>query len=179
MKIYTKTGDKGNTSLFGGKIVHKSDSRLEAYGTIDELNSHIGLLISFSADIDLRSELISIQNKLFTIGSNLANDPEKGIELKTIDDSDISLLENAIDRMDEKLEPLRNFILPGGSTAIAQAHVCRTVCRRAERRIVVIELNDENTERIIRYINRLSDYFFTVARYLAHIEQVDEVIWKS
>lgn len=179
MKIYTKTGDKGTTSLFGGKIVHKSDARLEAYGTIDELNSHIGLLISYANERELNADLITIQNKLFTIGSNLANDPEKGIELKTISDDDISHLELSIDRMDEKLEPLRNFILPGGSISIAQAHVCRTVCRRAERRIVLLEIQDENTERIIRYVNRLSDYLFTVARHLAFVERVDEVIWKS
>lgn len=179
MKIYTKTGDNGMTSLFGGKIVHKSDARLEAYGTIDELNSHIGLLISFSQVPELKVELTGIQNKLFIIGSNLANDPEKGIALSSINDDDISSLEESIDQMDKDLTPLRNFILPSGSTSIAQAHVCRTVCRRAERRIVLLGSEDENVQRIIKYINRLSDYFFTVARFLAHKENVEEVIWKS
>lgn len=179
MKIYTKVGDKGTTSLFGGKIVHKSDARLEAYGTIDELNSHIGLLISFSQVPEVRAELNEIQNKLFVIGSNLANDPEKGISLSSIDDDDILMLEKSIDHMDENLNPLRNFILPGGSASIAQAHVCRTVCRRAERRIVLLGLEDENIQRIVKYVNRLSDYFFTVARFLAHKENIEEVIWKS
>lgn len=174
MKIYTRTGDKGKTSLLGGSRLLKSDLRVEAYGNVDELNSWLGYVISTISNEDIKQNLIDIQRKLFTVGSWLAlNDKEDGekYNLELITQYDIDILEKGIDRMDEKLEPLKNFILPGGNDIMGRIHITRTVCRRAERSIIRA---DESDLFIIKYINRLSDYFFTLARYVGYIDNVEE-----
>jgi cob(I)alamin adenosyltransferase len=178
MKIYTKTGDTGMTSLFGGKRVGKDDLRIDCYGTVDELNSFIGLLHASIADDTLRSVLLDIQSRLFTVGSNLASDPDKEMITPDIVDQDIAKLESEIDRMDQHLAPLKHFIMPSGSQAIASAHVCRTVCRRSERLIIALSKVSVMDEMIIKYINRLSDYFFMVARYVAVGENIEEIPWQ-
>ncbi len=177
MKIYTKTGDKGTTSLFGGKRIAKDDLRIEAYGTVDELNSFIGLLVASFQEESQLAILTEVQNRLFTIGAALATDPDKPNSSSDIHESDIEILENAMDNMDQLLPPLRNFILPGGDQAIANAHVCRTICRRAERRVVSLASESTVDQQIIIYLNRLSDYFFILSRYLSHINQVAEIPW--
>ena len=177
MKIYTKSGDAGMTSLLGGKRLKKYDAQIEAYGTVDELNSHLGLLISLAREFDDVDLLIDIQNRLFDLGSILAKDPNKDIPVPIIDESDIGALENAIDTMEQSLQPLRNFILPGGTLAVSQAHVCRTVCRRAERRVIALERDDLSIQ--VKYLNRLSDYLFVKARHIAHVQGSAEVVWSS
>jgi cob(I)alamin adenosyltransferase len=177
MKIYTKTGDQGQTALFGGKRVSKDDIRIEAYGTVDELNTFIGLLNTSFNEATQNYLLTEVQKRLFTIGSNLASDPEKHMITPDIDDEDIHTLENAMDTMDQLLEPLKNFILPGGDPAIAYAHICRTVCRRAERRVISLEKVSEVDAKIVVYLNRLSDYFFVLARYIGHAKNIPEIPW--
>lgn len=177
MKIYTKTGDKGETSLLGGKRVSKDDIRIEAYGTVDELNSHIGVLISELSDTEMIEQLTKIQSLLFTIGSYLASESADHPSLPKLDNSFVTDLETAIDQMDKKLEPMKSFILPSGSKSIAQSHVCRTVCRRAERRIIGAEINSEDSKLIIMIVNRLSDYFFVLGRMIAVNEGVQDVPW--
>ncbi len=179
MKIYTKTGDTGETSLFGGKRVSKDDLRIEAYGTIDELNSQLGLLITHIKDNNIQALLLKIQHRLFDIGSVLAVDPASGIELPGIELSDIEALENAIDNYNQELNPLKSFILPGGSAANAMAHICRTVCRRAERRVISLSKEAELDIPIIKYLNRLSDYFFVLSRLISHVEGAEEIKWQS
>lgn len=177
MKIYTKTGDKGMTGLFGGARVSKDDIRIEAYGTLDELNSFIGTLLA-SMDVEGQNEILTeVQNRLFTIGSNLASDPAKEMITPDLTESDITILENAIDNMNEHLEPLRAFILPGGSAAIGIAHQCRTICRRAERRVVSLANVSKVDEHIGRYLNRLSDYLFVLGRMIAKEQGIKEVNW--
>lgn len=182
MKIYTKTGDAGNTSLIGGTKVPKSYIRIETYGTVDELNSHLGLLGDYLTDEHTKYFLKSIQDRLFVIGSSLAVDPEKGTKMEIPDllESDVEGLEKEIDRMNEVLPEMKHFILPGGALPVSQAHVCRCVCRRAER-LCVSMLNDGLAVEpiIIKYLNRLSDYLFVVARYVGHLLNVPEVIWKG
>lgn len=179
MKIYTKSGDQGNTSLFGGKRVSKDDFRIEAYGTIDELNSHIGLLCSFNIPVLIKTKLHRIQNYLFVIGSNLAADPEKSnLKLPGLSEEETQFLENEIDNMESQLKPLRSFILPGGETCSAQSHLCRTVCRRAERRTVSLSQLEKVDQLILIYLNRLSDYFFVLARYLTQLNNAEEIYWK-
>ncbi|MBK8625918.1 MAG: cob(I)yrinic acid a,c-diamide adenosyltransferase [Saprospiraceae bacterium] len=177
MKIYTKTGDAGTTGLFGGKRVAKDDLRIEAYGTVDELNSFIGLLNAAFQEATQNYFLTEVQKRLFTIGSNLASDPEKHLLTPDIQDEDIHLLENAMDTMDQLLEPLKNFILPGGDTVVAYAHVCRTICRRAERRVISLDRESSVDPKVIIYLNRLSDYFFVLARYISHSKSLPEVPW--
>ena len=178
MKIYTKGGDKGQTSLYGGRRISKDDIRIESYGTIDELNSHVGHLLSIiSADFDQKDLLIEIQNRLFTIGSNLASDPQKDLPVPDLNEEDILKLENAMDNMDASLAPLRAFVLPGGSVANSVAHVCRTVTRRAERRMISLASVEEVNPILVKYVNRLSDYFFVVSRYLAHKLNHEETPW--
>ncbi len=180
MKIYTKTGDTGTTALYGGTRVLKDEPRIEAYGTMDELNSHIGHLIShLSESQENISTLLEIQNRLFTIGSNLASDPSKNLPVPDILESDIELLESEMDRMDVHLEPLRAFILPGGSVSNSVAHICRTVSRRAERRMITLSRESEVNPILIKYINRLSDYFFVLSRYIALKANHKEVQWKG
>lgn len=178
IRIYTKTGDKGDTSLFGGKRLPKSHLRIEAYGTVDELNSFIGVLRDSTESEPIRSMLKDIQDRLFTLGANLAGDPEKPLATPDIFDSDIEALEKAIDEMTEQLPPLKNFILPGGHTTVSFCHVARCVCRRAERLAVALMLEEPVDEQIIRYLNRLSDYLFVLARQLSKDLGVEEVIWQ-
>jgi cob(I)alamin adenosyltransferase len=181
-KIYTKTGDKGRTSLIGGTKVPKSHLRIEAYGTVDELNSHIGLCRDLSNDEHTRSILLGIQDRLFTIGSSLACDPvrEPGMKLPDLKDADVKLLEQEIDRMTEELPPMRSFILPGGHPSVSQVHIARCICRRAERCCVRLELESLEVEPILlKYLNRLSDYLFVLARYVCLQLKVEEIPWKA
>jgi len=180
-KIYTRVGDKGTTSLIGGTKVSKAHLRIESYGTVDELNSHIGLCRELVQDSESRNQLLEIQDRLFTIGSALACDPEKEPRLRIPDlkESDVELLENEIDRMDSDLEPMRNFILPGGHTTTAHLHIARCVARRAERACVRLEeLGEGVTPLVIKYLNRLSDYLFVLARYQGKLLDVPEQPWK-
>ena len=177
MKIYTKTGDQGKTSLFGKARVDKDDIRIESYGTVDELNSQIGLLLSEVTDPEITEFLQKIQSKLFDIGSNLAADPTNNYPLPEIVPENTMTLERAIDKMNETLEPLKTFILPGGSKSNAVCHVCRTVCRRSERRVVTLSKVAEVKPEIIIYLNRLSDYLFVLSRYILSAEGKDEIPW--
>lgn len=175
MKIYTKTGDKGSTSLLGGTRVSKADRRLEAYGTVDELNAIIGLLtVSDKGSTPL---LKSIQNRLFNIGSTLALEKEVSFEVPYVEEEDIEKLEQSIDSMNEELPKLTAFVLPGGNEASARSHLARTVCRRAERRVVALE--DSKFERAVRYLNRLSDYFFVLSRYYLLKSGLQDVEWNK
>ena len=179
-KIYTKTGDQGSTSLTGGTKISKSHIRIESYGTVDELNAHIGLTSDLFDHEHSRNTLKEIQDRLFTIGASLACDPEKETKLNIPDlkEEDISLLENEIDAMHEVLPPLKHFILPGGHPAISTAHIARCVCRRAER--ICVSMQEEKLfidKTIIKYLNRLSDYLFALSRYIAHVLNVKEVTW--
>ncbi|MDX9942547.1 MAG: cob(I)yrinic acid a,c-diamide adenosyltransferase [Bacteroidales bacterium] len=179
-KIYTKTGDSGETSLLGGKRVPKYHPRIEAYGTIDELNSFVGLLRDQDIAPRYKDLLFEIQDRLFTAESLIAAD--KGSEnfpLPNLSQEDISLLEQEIDRMNESLPALSNFILPGGHQAVSMAHVCRTVCRRAERHIILLATNHLVDDIIIRYFNRLSDYFFVLARKIALDLDIPDQVWKA
>lgn len=178
-KLYTKTGDKGQTSLLGGKKVSKSSSRITSYGNVDELNSFVGLLKDNAAvEARLGQQLYWIQESLFTVGSILASDPDfTGFKLPEITHIEIKQLEQWIDHYDHQLPPLKSFILPGGHEAVSLCHVCRTVCRRAERS--VIEISDEiANENIIPFLNRLSDYFFILARKISHDLKVPETPWE-
>lgn len=180
-KIYTKTGDAGKTSLIGGTKLLKSDLRIEAYGTIDELNSFIGLVNDHCTVSHSKSILKEIQDRLFTIGSSLACDPHKEIKLHIPDlhESDIVLLENEMDSMNEELPEMKHFILPGGHPSVSVAHVARCVCRRAERCCVNLKTNDNSVEPLIlKYLNRLSDYLFVLSRFFSHRLHIAEVIWK-
>jgi len=181
IKIYTKTGDKGKTSLLGGTKVPKSDLRIECYGTVDELNSYIGLVSDHVPDKHSKNILKEIQDRLFTIGSSLACDPVKEPLMKIPDlkEQDVELLEKEIDSLTEKLPPMKNFILPGGHVAVSITHVARCVCRRAERLCVNMQEHEMSIEPlIIIYLNRLSDYLFILARYVAHLLNVEEIPWK-
>ena len=180
-KIYTKTGDKGSTTLIGGTKVLKSHLRIEAYGTVDELNSYIGLCRDLITDENSRTLLKEIQDRLFTIGSSLACDPEKEPKMKLPDlkEEDVNRLETAIDKMNESLPPMRNFILPGGHPSVSHIHIGRCICRRAERCIVRLLADNEEVESIIiTYLNRLSDYLFVLARFIAHQLKIEETPWK-
>lgn len=181
MKIYTKTGDDGHTGLIGGTRVWKNSPRIEAYGTIDELNAHIGTLWVQPIPNEVQLFLQKIQFQLFTLGSNLATDQE-ATSLKAasvVEESDIEQLEKEIDWMDSILPRLQYFVLPGGIPATATAHVCRTITRRAERRVLDLQQEGYNVEPlIVKYLNRLSDYFFTLSRYLSIKEGVKEFYWK-
>jgi cob(I)alamin adenosyltransferase len=180
-KIYTKTGDKGTTSLIGGTKVPKSHLRIEAYGTVDELNSHIGLCKDLLTDEPGRKTLQEIQDRLFTIGSSLACDPIKEPKMRIPDlkPSDVELLEKEIDRMNASMAPMKNFVLPGGHTIVSQLHIARCVCRRAERCCVRLELESLEVEPVIlQYLNRLSDYLFVLSRYAGMQLKVPEIPWK-
>ena len=181
LKIYTKTGDLGKTSLIGGTKVPKSHIRIDAYGTIDELNSFIGLLSDYFNDDNCRSTLKEIQDRLFTIGSSLACDPEREPMMKIPDlkESDITFLEREIDGMNEVLPTMKSFILPGGHIAVSTAHVARCVCRRAERCAVNMQEHELFVEPlVIKYLNRLSDYLFVLSRYISHQLDVQEIKWQ-
>jgi len=177
MKIYTKTGDKGMTSLFGGTRVSKDYIQIESYGTVDELNAHIGLLISLIEEKDLLKTLKAVQSILFDIGSHLASDGKADDHLPQLEEHFINELEKLMDSMTLKLPPLKAFILPGGNQRISIAHICRTICRRAERRVISLEPIKALNPLIIIYLNRLSDYFFVLARYLSRLDGIDEIKW--
>lgn len=180
-KIYTKTGDKGKTSLIGGTKVSKSHRRIETYGTIDELNSFIGLCLDYLKTYSVENILQETQDRLFTIGSALACDPEKEPKLKIPDlkEEDVSLLETEIDKMNEALPPMKSFILPGGHVAVSTLHIARCVCRRAERCCVRMEQKKMEVDPlIIKYLNRLSDYLFVLARFAANKLGAEEIPWK-
>lgn len=180
LKIYTKTGDKGTTSLIGGTKVLKSDLRIEAYGTVDELNSYVGLCRDLIVDEPSKNILKEIQDRLFTIGSLLACDPEKETKMNIpgLKEEDIGLLETEIDKMDKELPEMKHFILPGGHVTVSHIHIARCVCRRAERCCVRLREKEEESSIIIKYLNRLSDYFFVLARFIAHLLKAEEITWK-
>lgn len=178
MKIYTKTGDKGQTSLIGGTRVPKYHLRIESYGTVDELNSWIGLIRDQKIDDHSISILIDIQDRLFTIGSLLAKDPEKDkMKIPDLYESDITILENEIDRMDENIPALKNFILPGGHPTVSYCHIARCVCRRAERLVVQLSSESPVPPLVYIYLNRLSDYLFTLSRHISQLLGVAESPW--
>jgi cob(I)alamin adenosyltransferase len=180
-KIYTKTGDKGTTSLIGGTKVPKSHLRIEAYGTVDELNSYIGLCKDLLSDKKAQEILQEVQDRLFTIGSSLACDPikEPKVRIPDLKETDVVLLEKEMDRMNETVPPMKSFILPGGHTTLSHLHIARCVCRRAERCCVRLELESLEVEPlIIKYINRLSDYLFVLSRYAGHEMKIKEIPWK-
>ncbi len=180
MKIYTKGGDKGETGLYGGERVSKDSIRIEAYGTIDELNSFIGLALLEVKDGEVQNLLKSIQNDLFIIGSDLAtpeNVENNAIKIPRLEKSQYQKLEEAIDKFDGKLEELKNFILPGGCKSSAMLHVCRTICRRAERRVVTLNNGVNLNPDICIFLNRLSDLFFVLARYENNITGIEDIKW--
>lgn len=178
-KIYTKTGDKGETALLGGTRVPKNHIRIEAYGTVDELNSWIGNIKDEIAE-EKKAELYQIQNYLFTLGSHLATTPSKEVKmsLPVLDNNEIDLLETSIDSMEQSIPALTNFVLPGGDATASKIHIARCVCRRAERISVALIQEEEVDEDIIKYLNRLSDYLFVLARYILHTNKGTEVIWE-
>ena len=178
MKIYTKVGDKGRTSLYGGTIVAKDNIRIEAYGTIDELNAYIGLLIDFLTKEEPRSTLTMVQSRLFDIGANLATQRDREQPLPKLDSETWLKLENEIDQMEKNLKPLSNFILPGGHREVSFCHICRTVCRRAERRVVSLTQTEEVDPGVIIFLNRLSDYLFVLAREISRYHRIEETPWK-
>lgn len=178
MKIYTKTGDKGKTRLVSGTKISKSDARLNACGTIDELNAHIGMLFDLIEDENQKQVLDAIRNLLFVIGSNLADDAKSSKKLPYLCLDDVSKLETNIDLMTEQLEPLKYFVLPGGHMIVSHCHIARTVCRRAERSLVALAEETPVHELILIYINRLSDYLFTVGRFVSLKLGVQEIYWK-
>ena len=181
LKIYTKTGDLGKTSLIGGTKVPKSHLRIESYGTIDELNSYIGLVSDLINDSNSKIILKEIQDRLFTVGSSLACDPDKEPLMKIPDlkEKDIELLEKEIDKMNETLPTMKSFILPGGHPAVSTTHIARCVCRRAERLCVNMQEHELFVDPlVIKYINRLSDYLFILSRYIGHLLNVEEIPWK-
>lgn len=179
--IYTRTGDAGLTSLVGGVRVPKTHVRLEAYGTVDELNSCLGMLIASMEESEDRNLLRYVQHKLFSIGSYLATDQtQTDLRMESrITDEAVGLLEKAIDRLDDSLPPLKAFVLPGGSKEASVGHVCRTVCRRAERRILALEEAEGGVidEKVKQFVNRLSDYLFVLSRKLNELTQHDEIYW--
>ncbi|MGB3150597.1 MAG: cob(I)yrinic acid a,c-diamide adenosyltransferase [Maribacter sp.] len=185
MKIYTKTGDNGTTALFGGTRVPKHHIRIESYGTVDELNSWLGLIRDQQISKISANELMQIQDKLFTLGAILATDPEKAIlkngkerlNIPRINHVDIKFLENAIDVMDAELPQMTHFILPGGHTTVSYCHIARTVCRRAERMATLLYENEPFDDSVLSYLNRLSDYLFVLARKLSKELQADEIKW--
>jgi cob(I)alamin adenosyltransferase len=178
-KIYTKTGDKGQTSLIGGTRLPKHHIRIEAYGTVDELNSFLGLIRDNISEKDLFDLLIEIQDRLFTIGSLLASDPVKNkMQLPQLKEEDVTLLEKAIDKMNETLPEMKSFVLPGGHTTVSYCHVSRCVCRRAERAVLKLSENEPVDELIYKYLNRLSDYLFVLSRKLTQDLKANEIPWK-
>lgn len=179
MKIYTKTGDQGTTALFGGKRVSKADLRIETYGTVDELNSWIGVLRDQEVNQNRKGVLVEIQDRLFTIGSILATEPgNKKVKIPSLQEEDITLLEKEMDEMDTQLQPMRFFVLPGGHPAISFGHVARTVCRRAERLVITLHEQEPIDAMVIKYMNRLSDYLFVLCRKVTAELNAEETPWK-
>ncbi|NOZ34575.1 MAG: cob(I)yrinic acid a,c-diamide adenosyltransferase [Chlorobi bacterium] len=179
MKIYTKTGDAGKTSLLSGERVEKFDIRINAYGTVDELNSFIGFLIALDLEKEHKTFLVIIQNKLFNLGSVLAVRNDVSFNIPEITEEDILLIEKEIDKMNKDIPPVKEFILPGGDIVSAQCHVCRSVCRRAER--LVVELSEKETVDVlsVKFLNRLSDYFFVLSRKNIFEKNLNESVWRS
>ena len=178
IKIYTKTGDDGTTGLFGGGRLPKDHLRIEAYGTVDELNAQLGWDVDLLAQEQIGHHLDIVQNELFVVGSMLATKPGKNIGIDTIDEASVHQLELWMDELDDQLPTLKNFILPGGHPAISASHLARCICRRAERRVVALSHTDEVDHLIIRYLNRLSDYLFILSRFVAHRLEIPERVWK-
>lgn len=185
MKIYTKTGDKGTTALFGGTRVPKHHIRIESYGTVDELNSHIGWLRDQEIEVSHKEFLMQIQDKLFTVGAILATDPDKALlksgqerlNIPKISKEDVEQLEKAIDTMDDTLPPMTHFVLPGGHPTVSICHICRCVCRRAERLATALFEISPFHETTLVYLNRLSDYLFVLARKLSYELKAQEIKW--
>lgn len=177
MKIYTKKGDAGETSLYGGQKVSKTSTRIAAYGTVDELNSVLGIALSFSPSSKTETYLSEVQEQLFVLGADLATPISKEIRINRISSAEISFLENSIDEIEEQLPPLKNFILPGGTQAGASIHFARTVCRRAERKAVECSTEEELSTQSIIYLNRLSDFLFVLGRFENHISGTEETPW--
>ncbi|MGB5610559.1 cob(I)yrinic acid a,c-diamide adenosyltransferase [Eudoraea sp.] len=185
MKIYTKTGDNGSTSLFGGTRVPKHHIRINGYGTVDELNSWLGLLRDQEMDTHYREILITIQDQLFTVGAILATDPEKAqlksgkerLNIPLISMADVTQLENEMDIMNETMPEMTHFILPGGHTTVSYCHIARTICRRAERMVTLLHENEPVDSMVLTYLNRLSDYLFVLARKLSYDLKADEIKW--
>lgn len=180
MKVYTKTGDKGETSLIGGTRVKKSHLRIEAYGTVDELNSFIGVVRDQEVNQKRQPILAEIQDRLFTIGATLATDPDRDTkkQLPDLHESDIQFLEEQMDLLDQTLPPLRHFILPGGHPAVSFCHVARSVCRRAERIAIALQEESFVADLVIKYLNRLSDFLFVLSRANSLELGVEEITWK-
>lgn len=180
-KVYTRQGDRGKTSLVGGQRVSKASERLEAYGTVDELSSHLGLLASFLPDGDDKTMIIRVQSCLFNVCTNLATDQEQTVLSPSahLPEGEIELLEEQVDRIMNLLPEKQGFILPGGSREAAQAHVCRTVCRRAERRIVALSELSQISPEILQYVNRLSDYLFVLAKKINFNANRSEIVWQN
>ena len=185
MKVYTKTGDKGTTALFGGTRVPKHHIRIDSYGTVDELNSYIGLIRDQEIDANSKEILVQIQDKLFTLGAILATDPDKSLlkngkerlNIPKVEEEDIAVLETEIDTMEEGLPPMTHFVLPGGHTTVSYCHIARCVCRRAERLASALHELSPFDERALKYLNRLSDYLFVLARKLSHDLHANEIKW--
>ncbi|HLW33387.1 MAG TPA: cob(I)yrinic acid a,c-diamide adenosyltransferase [Aequorivita sp.] len=185
MKIYTKTGDAGTTALFGGSRVPKHNIRIESYGTVDELNSHIGLIRSQQIDAQSKKMLVQIQHRLFTLGSTLATDPKRAVlksgkerlNIEKVNEENIQLLEDEMDAMNASLPDLTHFILPGGNDAVSYCHIARTVCRRAERRVTLLNEKEAVDPLVLKYLNRLSDYLFVLARKLSNDLGAEEIQW--
>lgn len=179
MKVYTKTGDQGQTSLFGGKRVKKSHLRIEAYGTVDELNSWVGLIRDQEIPTTAADELIEIQDRLFTVGSLLATEYGKMVDkLPKLQEEDLTFLEESMDRMDEQLPAMTSFVLPGGHTTVSYCHIARCVCRRSERLVVALQEEEVISAQITQYLNRLSDYLFVLSRFLTKELNANETPWK-
>ncbi len=179
MKIYTKTGDKGTTALFGGKRVSKADLRIDAYGTVDELNSWIGVLRDQPVNQGRLPDLVEIQDRLFTLGSILAVEPgNTKVKVPKLEETDVTFLEKKIDEMEAYLEPMKNFILPGGHPSVSFGHVARTVCRRAERLVIAVDTSEPVGDVVIQYLNRLSDYLFVLCRKMTAELKAPETPWK-
>ena len=179
MKIYTKAGDRGISTLLGGNVVPKDHPRLEAYGTLDELNSWIGLIRDQLIDDDMRGTLLKIQDRIMVGSTVLASEKtDTPVALPELHEKDISFLEMEIDGMDKLLKPLQSFILPGGHTTVSYCHLARATCRRAERYSVKFIKNSEQTGLLVKYMNRLSDYLFTLARKVAMDLKIEEIIWQ-
>lgn len=179
MKIYTKTGDKGTTALFGGKRVSKADLRIETYGTVDELNSYIGLLRDQEVNTKRKDILVEIQDRLFTVGSILATEPgNTKVKVPSLIEQDITFLEKEIDVMDSQLPPMKSFVLPGGHQSVSFCHIARTVCRRAERLVIDLDAQEKVDALIFQYLNRLSDYLFMLSRKMTTELGAEETPWK-
>ncbi|WP_288674448.1 cob(I)yrinic acid a,c-diamide adenosyltransferase [uncultured Bacteroides sp.] len=179
--VYTKTGDRGTTSLVGGTRVSKTHIRLEAYGTVDELNSHLGFLITFLSDEHDKLFLQKVKDRLFAVGSYLATDRERTRlkEASIITPEQVETIEHEIDRLDDTLPPLSAFVLPGGCRGAAVCHICRTVCRRAERRILTLAEQADISSELLAYVNRLSDYLFVLSRKMNQDEKKEEIFWNN